>query len=193
VSNGRNQDEADLSDEALLSGMSVGDEWAGLVFVRRHQGRIFGLAQRILGEASLAEDVAQEAFMRIFRHAAVYDARRGAVTTWALTITRNLAIDTLRSRRATPTDPDEPLFLDLTGSTVSPEDVAVAQDDLARVRVALDDLPADQRRALLLAAMYGRSASEIARAEVIPLGTAKSRVRLGLAKLREVLAIEEIQ
>lgn len=129
--------------------------------------------------------------MRIFRHAAVYDARRGAVTTWALTITRNLAIDTLRSRRAAPTDPDEPLFLDLTGTSVSPEDMAVNQDALDRVKVALFDLPSEQRRALLLAAMYGRSASEIAKSEVIPLGTAKSRVRLGLAKLRQVLAVEE--
>ena len=191
MSRGRTRDEDDISDEALLSGMGIGDEWAGLVFVRRYQRRLFGLAMGIVGDTMLAEDVSQEAFIRIFRHAVVFDARRGSVTTWAFTITRNLAIDAVRSRRGSPTDPDDQVFLDLISAERLPEDMATTQDALIRVQCALTDLPVDQRRALLLASMYGRSAAEIARAESIPVGTAKSRIRLGLAKLRDVLGIEE--
>jgi RNA polymerase sigma-70 factor (ECF subfamily) len=190
---GRSRDEDDILDEALLSSMAVGDERAGLVFVRRYQRRLFGLAMGIVRDVAFAEDVAQEAFIRIFRHAVVYDARRGSVSAWALTITRNLAIDALRVRRGAPTDPDDQVFLELMSAERQPDDAAVATDALARIRVALADLPMDQRRAVLLAAMYGRTAMEIAEAEAIPLGTAKGRIRLGMAKLRDAVVIEEAQ
>ncbi len=180
-----------VSDEALLSGIAVGDEQAGLAFVRRYQGRLYGLALRIVGDPPLAEDVAQEAFIRIIRHTEVFDTRRGSVTTWALTITRNLAIDTLRVRRSTPTDPDDRVFLELMSTEQLPEEVATSGDALDRARTALADLPIDQRRAVVLAAMYGRSATEIAESEQIPLGTAKGRIRMGMAKLRDAVVIEE--
>ena len=186
----RNADE--VSDEGLLAGLAVGDDQAALVFVRRYQRRLFGLAMGILGDAALAEEVAQEAFLRIFRHAVMFDARRGSVTSWALTITRNLAIDALRIRRAVATDPDDQVFLTLVSSERQPLDVAITEDDIGSVRIALATLPVEQRRAVLLAAMYGRTATEIARAEDIPVGTAKSRIRLGMAKLRDVIAIEEM-
>ena len=187
----RSRDEDDISDEALLWGMAVGDDQAGLVFVRRYQHRLFGLALGIVGDAALAEDVAQEAFIRIFRHAVVFDARRGSVSAWTLTIARNLAIDALRLRRGTPTDPGDQVFLKLVSTEHQPEDAALSEDTLADVRIALTGLPIDQRRAVLLAALYGRTATEIAEAEAIPLGTAKSRIRLGMAKLREAVVIEE--
>ncbi|MGH8995078.1 MAG: RNA polymerase sigma factor [Acidimicrobiales bacterium] len=173
--------------------MAVGDDQAGLVFVRRYQRRLFGLAMGIVGDAELAEDIAQEAFIRIFRHAVVFDVRRGSVATWALTITRNLAIDALRVRRETPTDPDDQVFVELTSTERQPDHVAAAQDSLDRVRVALADLPTHQRRAVVLSAMYGRTAAEIAAAESIALGTAKGRIRLGMARLRDAVVIEEAQ
>jgi RNA polymerase sigma factor (sigma-70 family) len=179
----------DTSDEALLSGMALGDDRACLVFVRRYQHRLFGLAIGIVGDARLAEEVAQEAFIRIYRHAEVFDPRRASVSAWAFTITRNLAIDVLRVRRDIPTDPQDRVFLALMSNERIPEEV-VAADTLGRVRVALADLPIDQRRAVLLASMYGWSAAEISRAEAIPLGTAKGRIRLGMAKLRGALEIE---
>lgn len=179
----------DTSDEALLSGMALGDDRACLVFVRRYQHRLFGLAIGIVGDPRLAEEVTQEAFIRIYRHAEVFDARRASVSAWAFTITRNLAIDVLRVRRDVPTDPEDRVFLTLMSNERTPED-GVAADALGRVRVALAHLPIDQRRAVLLAAMYGWSAAEIARAEAIPLGTAKGRIRLGMAKLRGSLEIE---
>lgn len=193
MSKGSSRDEDGISDEVLLSGIAVGDDQAGLAFVRRYQHRLFGLAMGIVGDAALAEDISQEAFIRIFRHAVVFDARRGSVSTWTLTITRNLAIDALRVRRSTPTDPDDQIFLGLMGTERQPEDVAVSEDAIDRIRVALADLPIHQRRAVLLAALYGRTATEIAEAEAIPLGTAKSRIRLGMARLREAVVIEEAQ
>jgi RNA polymerase sigma-70 factor (ECF subfamily) len=176
------------SDEALLAGMAVGDEQAGIAFVRRYQRRVFGLALGIVGDPALAEDVAQEALLRVWRHAPVYDARRGGVTTWVLTITRNLAIDALRLRRAVPTDPDDLLSLAAASNERDPESAAVTGDAVARVRAALATLPTPQRRALVLAALYGRTAAEVSVAESIPLGTAKTRIRGGLMKLRAAMA-----
>jgi len=186
---GRYDEEA--SDEALLSGVAVGDDRAVLAFVRRYQRRLFGLALGIVGDPGMAEDVAQEAFIRILRHAAVYDARRGSVATWTLTITRNLAIDAVRVRRPIPTAPEDRTFLSLVSNERSPDDSAVMSESVAQARSALATLPVDQRRAIVLAVMYGRTASEVASLEAIPLGTAKSRIRLGLAKLREFAAMTE--
>jgi len=122
------------SDEALLSGVALGDERAVLIFVRRYQRRLFGLALGIVGDSGMAEDVAQEAFIRILRHAAVYDVRRGSVATWTLTITRNLAIDALRVRRPIPTAPEDRAFLDLISSERLPDDAAAMSESVAQAR-----------------------------------------------------------
>ena len=180
--------QGDLSDEALLAGMAVGEQPAAVTFVRRYQKRVFGLAYSMTGDTGVAEDVAQEAMIRVWRHAPVFDPRRGSVASWVLTITRNLAIDALRLRRADVIDPGQLATLDLVSTTRSVEDVAVTSDETARVRSALSVLPAEQSRAVLLAAFYGRTAEEISRSEAIPLGTAKTRIRLGLRKVRAHLA-----
>src|SRR5487761_2273665 len=112
----------EISDEALLSGIAVGDVQAVLIFIRRYQRRLFGLALGIVGDPGTAEDVSQEAFVRIFRHASVFDARRGSVSAWALTITRNLAIDAVRVRRDVPTDPDDRVFVELMSCERLPDD-----------------------------------------------------------------------
>src|SRR5919108_5315420 len=95
-----------LSDEALLAGLASGDPDDAAAFVRRFQSRVYGLALTMLRDPQLADDVAQEAFERAWKHGATYDARRGRVSSWLLTITRNLAIDPARMRLVTPTDPD---------------------------------------------------------------------------------------
>lgn len=174
------------SDEALMAGMAAGDSTAAAALVRRYQKRVFGLALSIVSDAGTAEEVAQEALVRVWRHSAVYDARRGAVSSWILTITRNLAIDALRLRRAVPVDPQDFIGLALVGGEV-PEEAALAADGAPAVRAALASLPDEQRRALVLAAVYGRTAQEISVAERIPLGTAKTRIRAGLQKLRGAL------
>lgn len=178
------------SDEALLGAMALGDETAGVAFVRRYQRRAFGLAVSIVGDPDLAEDVAQEALVRTWRHAPVYDSRRASVTTWVLTITRNLAIDALRMRRAVPIDPDDIVNLGMVSGEPDPSDEAQRGDSSARVRRALAAVPFEQRRALVLSAFYGLTAEEISRQEDIPLGTAKTRIRAGLGKVRSLLAAE---
>lgn len=179
------------ADEALLAAMAAGDRDAATAFVRRFQRRVFGLALSMLNDAALAEEVAQEAFARAWRHAAVYDPRRATVATWLLSITRNLAIDVLRMRRTEPVDPSELVRIPLATFEAGVEEHATAGDDAARVRAALGALPAEQRRALVLAAYGGRTAQEISVIEAIPLGTAKTRIRAALAKLRAALVDEE--
>ena len=172
------------SDEALLAGMAVGESAAAVTFVRRYQRRVFGLAFSMTGDSGIAEDVAQEALLRAWRHAPVFDPRRGSVATWVLTITRNLAIDALRLRRAVPTDPEDFAAAAAISNEHNPEDAAQRGDVRKVVRSALEGLPSEQRRAVVLAAVYGRTALEISESEGIPLGTAKTRIRTALIRLR---------
>ena len=95
-----------VSDETLVAGLAAGDRDAASAFVQRFQRRVFGLARTIVVDDRAAEDIAQEAFVRAWKHAGAFDPRRGSVVGWLLTITRNLAIDALRRRRAQPTDPE---------------------------------------------------------------------------------------
>jgi RNA polymerase sigma-70 factor (ECF subfamily) len=183
--------EGELSDEGLLAGMAVGEHAAAVTFVRRYQRRVFGLAYSMTGDSGVAEDVAQEAMIRVWRHAPVFDARRGSVASWVLTITRNLAIDALRLRRAVPTDPADFAASALLSNEHNPEDVVRRGDVRHTVRTAIAVLPDEQRRAVVLAAVYGRTALEISESEGIPLGTAKTRIRTALIRLRAAVESEE--
>jgi RNA polymerase sigma-70 factor (ECF subfamily) len=167
--------------------MALGEQAAAMTFVRRYQKRVFGLAYSMVGDAGVAEDVAQEAMVRVWRHAPVFDPRRGSVASWVLTITRNLAIDALRLRRAVPTDPDDFAASAMLSNEHNPEDAAHRGDVRSIVRAALSALPTEQRRAVVLAAVYGRTALEISEEEGIPLGTAKTRIRTALIRLRAVV------
>ena len=178
------------SDEALLAGMASGDEASTVAFVRRYQRRVFGLAVGILADRGAAEDVAQEALFRAWRHAPVFDTRRGSVENWILTITRNLSIDALRKRRSTPTDPDQLVALARASSGAPMEERVDTRSVSASILRALEVIPSDQRRAVVLSSLYGRTALEIAAIESIPLGTAKTRIRAGLTKLRGILENE---
>lgn len=180
--------EGDLSDEALLAGMALGEHAAAVTFVRRYQRRVFGLAYSMTGDSGVAEDVAQEAMLRAWRHAPVFDPRRGSAASWVLTITRNLAIDALRLRRAVPTDPEDFAASALMHTTEHDPQEAVHRGDVRHVvRAALAVLPEEQRRAIVQAAVYGRTAMEISESEGIPLGTAKTRIRTALIRLRAAL------
>jgi RNA polymerase sigma-70 factor (ECF subfamily) len=170
-----------LSDEALVAGLAAGDAGAATAFVRRFQARVFGLAVSMVGNPSVAEEIAQEAFMRAWRHAGAYDARRGRVATWLLSITRNLAIDHLRAKRTEPLDPSA-----IGDAERAMWATAVAEGgdpETGELREALGELPTEQRRALLLAALFGYTAREIGAIEEIPVGTAKTRIRTAMLKL----------
>ena len=172
-----------LPDEALLAALALDERDAAAVFVRRFQRKVYGLAYVVTGDRTLAEDAAQQAFERAWRHAGSYDPRRGSVVTWLMTITRNLAIDAVRVRRPDPTDPSTLLGMLPPATTPDPERAAVDADALDRIRPALDALPAEQRRAVLLATVAGRTTTEIGLIEGVPIGTAKTRLRPGLLKL----------
>ncbi|HVM63624.1 MAG TPA: sigma-70 family RNA polymerase sigma factor [Acidimicrobiales bacterium] len=174
-------------DDALIGAMAAGDQEAAARFVRRHQRRVYGLAVTIVGDPTTAEDVAQEAFTRAWRHAGAYDARRGAATTWLLTITRNLAIDALRVRRSDPADPERMAALLGASNLPGPAELAEVGSDRHRLVQAMTRLPVEQRRALVLAAIGGRTSEEISRSEGIPVGTAKTRIRAALQRLRAEL------
>ena len=175
-----------LPDETLLAGLDSGDDEISVAFIRRFQGRVYGVARTIVGDPRQAEDVAQQVFERAWRHAGAYDARRGSVSTWLMTITRNLAIDATRVRRPLPIDPDE-LLLQVTGVVEGPERRAVANEAADELRLALRTLPPEQARAVVLAGIGGLSASQVAEAEGIPLGTAKTRIRTAMHRLRDTL------
>ncbi len=175
-------------DAALLAGMGIGDEQAATAFVRRFESRVYGLALSICGDPWLAQDIAQEAFLRSWRAAATYDQRRASALTWLLTITRNVAIDAVRARRTAPAEASvlEDLInatMQATGSTPA-EDEAVQRVERDRAVAALRGLPVEQARAVVLACIGGRTAVEIGELENVPVGTAKTRIRAGLRRMR---------
>ncbi|MGW2712645.1 RNA polymerase sigma factor [Streptomyces sp. NPDC001356] len=179
-----------LPDEALLSGLAAGDPELAVIFVRRFQHRVFGVAMAVTGDRQLAEDVAQQTFERAWRHAQIYDSRRGSVMTWLTTIAHNLAVDAVRARRAEPVAPEDLEAL-LDAVTETPERWALADEASAQVRSALARLPREQARALMMAGVYGMTARQVADAERIPLGTAKTRIRTAMARLRAAVASRE--
>jgi RNA polymerase sigma factor (sigma-70 family) len=175
-----------LGDAALLAGLGSGDAAVATEFVRRFQGRVYGLALSITRDRTQAEDVAQESIVRAWRSASTYDPARASVTTWLLTITRNTAIDALRARRSTPVSP-QVLEEVLQGTAVGgdPSDAAVRRLDSQRALRRLSSLHPTQARAVVLAVLGGCTAAEVGDLEGIPLGTAKTRIRLGLLRLRD--------
>jgi RNA polymerase sigma-70 factor (ECF subfamily) len=153
----------------------------------RHGGRLLGLAQRILGAGGEAEEVVQEVFLWVWRSAASFDPDRGSVLTWMLIATRSRAIDRLRARR--PASRGETRSLEELGEgPAGPDDVeadSAGREWQSLCRSAIGQLPDEQRRALELAYFDGLTQEEIAAKTATPLGTVKTRVRLGLMKLRE--------
>ncbi|MFD5327631.1 RNA polymerase sigma factor [Streptomyces sp. NPDC127092] len=175
-----------VSDEALLSGLTTGDPEIAVAFVRRFQRTVFGVAVAVVRDPQLAEDIAQQTFERAWRHAPVYDPRRGSVRTWLTAVAHNLAVDAARARRASPVPPED-LDALLGLVTETPERWALADESARRVRRAVAALPRGQARALVMAGIYGMTAREVAAVEGIPLGTAKTRIRTGMLRVRALL------
>ena len=152
-----------------------------------HRRSVFATALRVVGDHSLANDVTQDVFMRLWRRPGAFDANRADLGTYLRLIARSRAIDLLREgqSRARTTDRFKVVVAEAEPRTDDrPEIVAERADDRSHVRAALGELPVAQREAVVLAYWGGLTAEEIADHEHIPLGTAKSRIRLGLAKLR---------
>jgi RNA polymerase sigma-70 factor (ECF subfamily) len=151
---------------------------------------VFSVAYAILGDRAVAEEVTLDVFVRVWQRAQTYQPERGKVSTWLVAITRHKAIDLLRWKKLRP----ESNSLDWDVSSLQngfvlqdPEEQAELAQQQERVRQALAQLPAEQRQALSLAYFRGYSQLQIAEALKEPLGTVKTRIRLGMQKLRELL------
>ncbi len=179
-----------LGDEELTALVDEKHPGAFERFYDRHSAAAFSLAHRIVGERGAAEDVIQEAFLSIWRSKARYDPARGSVRSWTLGIVRNRAIDALR-RGSSPTrhlDMDDDAVLEGRPAEELTDVEALRRDVSQKVRGAIEMLPREQLQVIALAYFGGFSQSEIAEMLSAPLGTIKGRMRLGLEKLRTILA-----
>jgi RNA polymerase sigma-70 factor (ECF subfamily) len=149
----------------------------------------YGLVLRIVGDPSAAEEVTGDVYLQVWRQAARYDPSRGAPLAWLLTLARSRAIDRRRST-GSGLGAAEPLTAagDVASRSPGPEEASVLAERRRMVRGALGRLAADQRRAIELAYFSGLTHGEIASALDEPLGTVKTRIRLGMIRLREMLA-----
>ena len=189
----------ELSDADLIGRAAGGDARALEVLYDRYSSVVYSFALRIVDDRQLAEEVLQEAFFRAWQQGGAYRESRASFITWLLSITHNLAIDELRKRRRRPqkADSEEPeTILAAMADTSVGADV---EDEVwlgalrETITQALDQLPAPQREALELAYYQGLTQREIAEQLGEPLGTIKTRMRLGLQKLREALAGNEVE
>lgn len=177
---------AGSSDEDLLACVAEGDEAALAATYDRHSTLVYSLALRVLGDAGAAEDLVQEMFLHVWRRPSEYVAARGSVRTWLLAITRNRAIDQLRRREAGARRQVALEGLETQKASVDPPDLAENTVLGSQVRGYLTRLPEAQARVLTLAYYGGFSQSEIAEMLEVPIGTVKSRLRLGLDALRSL-------
>ncbi len=179
---------AHLSDEALVALVARGDESA-LAELYDRVGRVaYGLALRVLRDERLAEDAVQEGFLAVWRTAAAFRAERAKASTWILTLVHRRAVDLVRREERRRADPlDESTAALIASDEPQPDEAAWLRFERERVRDALARLPDSQREAIELAYYGGFSQTELAERLGVPLGTIKSRMFAGLARLRELL------
>ncbi|MDQ2999375.1 MAG: sigma-70 family RNA polymerase sigma factor [Chloroflexota bacterium] len=190
-------DPAALDDQALLARIADADSRALDTLYNRYARVVYGVALRILGEAELAEDVVQETFWRVWRRAGTFQSGRGKVAAWIFGIAHNLSVDELRRQRSRPRsvyDTDEtPVLRDREDSRMDVVADALENERGRLIGAALQNISADQREAIELAYFGGLSQSEIAQRLQSPIGTIKTRIRLGLRKLRDLLLAQDLR
>ncbi len=181
-----------LADEDLISLVGAGDAFAFSALHDRHSRATYSLARRLTGDEQDAEDLAQDAFLKVWRSAGSYRAQRGSVRTWMLSVVRNQNIDWLRSQ-ATRRRSQEKAEAEAPRSQPS-EVFAETWRNFRRdrVREALQVLPHTQHKVLALAHFSDLTNAEIAERLCLPLGTVKGRMRLGLKKLRNHPELREM-
>ena len=173
----------------LIRGAASGDQHALASLYDATSRTVYGLLLRILSDASAAEEVLLDVYEQVWRQAGQYSRERGSPLAWLTTIARSRAIDRLRRgrREQQNTEPLDGIVATARAGGASAEEAVMAGEVSAVVRKALDSLAPEQREVIELAYYGGMSHSEIAAARGLPLGTVKTRTRLGLMRLREML------
>ena len=171
-------------DSELALRVAAGDRTAFLALYDRYAGRVYGLCLRMLQEPAAAEEVSQETFLKLWARAGQFDPRYGALVSWLLTIARHSALDRIRreARRPQLRAPDSDDRLSRIPDPSSESEEA----RWGSLRLALQEIPGEQRSAIELAYYHGMSHREIAEFLDIPLGTVKTRIRLGMKRLRRL-------
>ncbi len=174
-------------DASLMKAFAERESGAAEALYERYASRVYGLGKVMLGNDQTAQDLVQDTFVKVWRNAERFDPARGKLDTWVLLVARSLAIDAIRrrvldSRMIDAVRPSSEMSLE-TG----PEDLAVTADLSARARRAMSTLSGEQRAALELAYFGGKTSAEVAELEGIPIGTAKTRIRAALLRLRDAL------
>jgi RNA polymerase sigma-70 factor (ECF subfamily) len=182
---GRRRQHLLLADENLISFVGQGDAEAFTILYDRHSRAAFSLAYRVMGERQAAEDLVQDAFLKLWRSSTSYRPERGSVRTWLLSIVRNRGIDQLRSHASRRRTQDK---IEASAPRSQPSEAFAetwrnSQRD--QVREALNTLPSEQLKILELAYFSGYTHAQVSELLDVPLGTTKGRMRLGLKKMRD--------
>ena len=182
------------SDEQLIAQVARGDTAAYETLYDRYCSAVMGLALKITGDRSLAEEVVQETFWRVWRKADLFQTQRGAFTSWFFGITRNLSIDVLRRQRTQiqpveETDAER-IIEQAEDPSMNVPEAAWLREKHQQMQAAIATLPNEQRTVIEMAYFRGLTRQEIAQATGEPLGTIHTRARLALQKLREELQMQ---
>lgn len=177
-----------MPDAQLLALIARGENWALSEIYDRYTWLVFSLALKILNDRASAEEIVQQVFTKVWRSARDYRVERGKFSTWVMSITHHQCIDELRRRRVRPvTQPGDEESLCELASDDDPAQAVQYTFEQARIREALQQIPAEQRIVIELAFGGGLTHQEIAVYCHSPLGTVKTRLRLGMQRLRRLL------
>ena len=190
IETGRLEDYSALDDEELVSLIGAQDRLALEEFYARYSSPVFSMAMQMLGDAGASEEVTQDAFFNVWRRAASYRPDRGKVSTWLFSIAHHRVIDETRKRRRheeSQSPHDVQLLAEQTDEAGDPAGFVIKQMRRSKIKEALSSLRPEQRDVVVFAYYGGLTQSEIAEKLDQPLGTVKTRMRLGLRALKEVM------
>jgi RNA polymerase sigma-70 factor (ECF subfamily) len=182
---------AAYTDEQLVRALTRGEAWAMAALYDRYARLVYSLALKILNDRDAAEETVQEVFVKVWKRARDFDATRGKFSSWLSGIAHHHAIDELRRRRIRPTAAeDEDAMAQVVADNPAPLDLALQSLEHRRIVEALAAIPFEQRRCIEMAYFEGYTQQEISERLGEPLGTVKTRTRLGMQKLKVLLEKE---
>jgi RNA polymerase sigma-70 factor (ECF subfamily) len=178
------------TDEQLIHALKRGEQWAMSILYDRYARLVFSLAVKILQDRGAAEETVQDVFVKVWRRCKEYDTERGKFSSWLTGIAHNQAIDELRRRRVRPAASEEETeeMNEVVDVAPAPLDIAMQSLEHRRILDALCEIPLEQRKPIELAYFEGFTQQEISEKLSEPLGTIKTRMRLGMQKLKTLLA-----